>query len=487
MNSVYLRLLLACLLLFGNIPESAGQSPQYFLSDNRKVDIKDLDLQMKRILDNSGIPALSLAVIENNRVVYTNTWGYKDAAHQHAAGKNTMFEACSLSKMFLLDVVYQLADEGVLDLDKPLYQYQPEPRLEHDPRYKKITARMILSHTSGMENWQGMNDEYVLEIVKDPGAAFTYSGEGYHYLARVIASILKMPYKEYVQLRVLHPLQLQHTKLYYTPADSTGDFALGHNEFAATLDKWATSEPWPASSVNISAGDYAAFIIRLFDGKHLSANSLHQMLDTAILLNQQASGRYYIGNGFFEIITAQDTIVNFSGNNTGFKADMLYSPRQKRGYVFFANNDLGILPDETINKLTTRLDAAVYFSGSYFARTACMSEIVNTLRKNGRQTMLQTAQSMLASKEKAQFLESMLPDIYHYDPRAGEALADLLFKNNPAYANGYAILGAACIDLHQDCAKAGAYLSKAKALNQTAINVDDYLKKCKEYLLNKNL
>ena len=107
----------------------------------------------------------------------------------------TIFEGASLSKPLFAYMVMFLVEDEKLDLDKPLHEYLDYHYHgidKEDDRYKEITARMVLSHTTGFPNWR---PDYDLIIHFDPGTDFRYSGEGYIFLERVIQSILNTDYK----------------------------------------------------------------------------------------------------------------------------------------------------------------------------------------------------------------------------------------------------------------------------------------------------
>lgn len=89
-------------------------------------------------------------------------------------------------------VVLRLVDAKILELDKPLYQYLPEQFISADESYaKQITARMVLTHTSGMPNWRKAGDERnaPIPLYFKPGSKFQYSGEGMFYLGQEWSSI----------------------------------------------------------------------------------------------------------------------------------------------------------------------------------------------------------------------------------------------------------------------------------------------------------
>jgi CubicO group peptidase (beta-lactamase class C family) len=97
--------------------------------------------------------------------------------------EDSVMSGASFTKVAFGYLVLQLADQHALDLDKPVYEYLPRPLPEYpqysdfagDSRYKKITARMLLSHTSGFPNWRWVENDRKLKIHFEPGSHFAYS------------------------------------------------------------------------------------------------------------------------------------------------------------------------------------------------------------------------------------------------------------------------------------------------------------------------
>ena len=140
-----------------------------------------LDQSVPALMKEGGVPGLSLAVIENGRVVYGNAFGVRSMDSNVPLNDKTVFAAASLSKPLFAFAVMMLVEEGKFDLDRPLNEYLEYKDLEHDPRYRRITARMVLSHTSGLPNWRNGR----LDFAQVPGERFVYSGEGFVYLQKV--------------------------------------------------------------------------------------------------------------------------------------------------------------------------------------------------------------------------------------------------------------------------------------------------------------
>ncbi len=146
-----------------------------------------LRIRLHALLDSADIPGISLATVARAKTTHVFSLGWRDSTGGKKVDTNTVFEAASLSKPVIAYAAVKLADAGKLDLDRPISAYVEIPELGNDPRANRITARMILSHTSGLQNERIGNE--ALAISFDPGSKFQYSGEGYTLLGRVIAQL----------------------------------------------------------------------------------------------------------------------------------------------------------------------------------------------------------------------------------------------------------------------------------------------------------
>ena len=146
---------------------------------------------LKPAMERGHIPDVAIAFFSRNRVQTLFCTSSAEVLFPDA-----IYEAASLSKPVLALGVLTLVQEGKLDLDRPLstylshaYEHQDNPfrpgatDAVSDPRFSKITARMVLSHTSGLPNWSHNGP---LTLQSDPGTKWSYSGEGYVYLQAVV-------------------------------------------------------------------------------------------------------------------------------------------------------------------------------------------------------------------------------------------------------------------------------------------------------------
>ncbi|MFN7141390.1 MAG: cyanophycinase, partial [Limisphaerales bacterium] len=159
------------------------------------------------------VPGVSIAAIRNHKLSWTGQYGIKTVGKTEKVEATTIFEAASMSKPVFAYVVLQLAQEGLLDLDQPLVEILGKPYIETDDRHKRITARMVLTHTSGFPNWRpgGSRSNGPIPIHFEPGTQMRYSGEGFLFLQRAVEKLTGMPLNDLVQQRLFQPLGMTNS------------------------------------------------------------------------------------------------------------------------------------------------------------------------------------------------------------------------------------------------------------------------------------
>lgn len=346
-----------------------------------------LDSRMVTMMETMRIPGASVAVLSDNRIVYYNTFGVrmqgKSKTPMHffpwaatpdssyigkPINKQTIFNGASLSKIFLAAVVYQMIDEKKLEIDRPLYEYMSYEPLTYDERYKKITTRMVLSHTSGLENWQFQNNPKKIEIVSEPGTAFVYSGEGYMFLTKVVEKMLGKSYEIFTKERIIDRLALKDTYLKYNKQarkDSVLNHAIAHtlNGAQYAIQNYDVA---PAYGVHFTAYDFARLMQYIFaDGLSPSVRRIITQPGLRI-----GSSEVFTSPGFYYAVADGDTLVSFGGDNPGYKSFVVYSITHNKGFVVMTNSDLGKAMTQEISRVVAPvniqpfLDPAFNFSYS---------------------------------------------------------------------------------------------------------------------------
>ncbi|MEM6380945.1 MAG: serine hydrolase, partial [Bacteroidota bacterium] len=267
------------------------------------------------------------------KVQYLSQSGVRANDTKDLIGVNTIFGAASLSKPVFAYAVLQLEKQGKIDLDKPVYQYLENADLADDPRYKQITTRMLLSHSSGLPNWRNG----ALKLLHDPGSKFQYSGEGYMYLAKVVEQIMRKPINELMQILVFEPLGMENSSYIWENRFET-DFASPHDYTGTPKPNWRPETPVVASSLHTTAADYSKFMIALLKGEGLDSQTYQQIKSPQIQIHDSLA--WGLGWGIQQ--SARGDYLWQWGDNGNTKAFTMFYPNEQKGMVFFVNSYKGL-------------------------------------------------------------------------------------------------------------------------------------------------
>ncbi|HEX7357951.1 MAG TPA: serine hydrolase [Ignavibacteriaceae bacterium] len=310
------------------------------------------------LMKELNVPGVSISIIQNNNAVYSKSFGVADANTEMPVDNNTMFEACSMSKPVFTFLVLQLVEQGKLDLDKPLFDYLPETFISDSDDYsKQITARMILSHTSGMPNWRKGDEERnaPIPIYFKPGTRFNYSGEGIYYLQRVVEKITNQSLEDYAKENLFDKFGLNSTSFVWNEKYDN-QIATGHNVDGKSNERKKYVHSNAAYSLYTTAVEYAKLIMDILKPTNQTDYSLSDQMINEMLTHQvrvdnreviDRPGRNYglfafrgLGWAIDSTITG-DVIYHSGANQTGFRCYSQFSPKDKSGIVIMTNGENG--------------------------------------------------------------------------------------------------------------------------------------------------
>jgi CubicO group peptidase (beta-lactamase class C family) len=218
------------------------------------------------------VPGVSVLGIEERRIAWEKHLGIREAGKASLVDASTVFEVASMTKVLAAHAALKLAEQGKLDLDKPLSSYLPAPYLEGEPQHGKITARMVLSHTTGFPNWRPKGS--ALKVLHTPGTKFGYSGEGFLFLQRVIEHISGEDYEPFMQRALLQPLGMKHSSHVWQET-FTATAAAGHDDDGRLKpDRKLYTKPNAAYTLYCTPRDYAAFVLEMMNPNRAAAHSL---------------------------------------------------------------------------------------------------------------------------------------------------------------------------------------------------------------------
>jgi CubicO group peptidase (beta-lactamase class C family) len=314
--------------------------------------ISELETHISEIMEKAMIPGLSVAVIRDGDILWAKGFGVKNAETKEPATEKTVYEACSLSKPVFAYAVLKLVERGELDLDTPLIQYVPESYIEEkflqekitDDRFRKITTRMVLSHTPGFPNWRRNNP---LSIEFEPGGKFSYSGEGFQYLQSVVEHITGLSLNAFMTKEVFMPLGMSSSSYVWQDAYDT-TFASPHGFMEEVAEKGKPEQARAAASLHTTAPDFARFVMAIMNHQGLTQNTVDSMLTPQSIVEPEVSDSVAWGLGIGLEKTPDGTAFWHWGDNFRFRCFVVAYPAQKIGVVYFTNSFYGLSIRENI-------------------------------------------------------------------------------------------------------------------------------------------
>lgn len=313
--------------------------PEIKTKSTDSLEAAKLDRFIEERMEILNVPGVSVVIIREGKIVYKGAFGVKNTSTGEKITDRTIFEAASLSKPIFAYFVMLQAEKGLIKLDEPLYQYHPNKHLLIDNGHKQITARMLLTHTSGIVNWR-KNPGEELELQFTPGSKFQYSGEGYEYLRRVLQELLHVDddgLQEIVDKEVVESIGAAVMK--YTWDDAIlSRKAFGHRKGVPTDNHKHDMNFGASYSLNTSAEDYAKFLIALMKPGTSKRKLVEEFLS---IQNQMPSeeGEMHRSLGFPVKQTGKGLRYYHSGNNGDFRAYCHFYKEKGYGIVMFGNSD----------------------------------------------------------------------------------------------------------------------------------------------------
>jgi CubicO group peptidase (beta-lactamase class C family) len=228
---------------------------------------KAIDIYVNEQLSENGIPGVSLAVVQDGKVVYAKGYGYANIEHEVAAKPETVYQLASVSKQFTAAGVMLLVEDGKIELDKPINTYLTDA----PETWQAITVRQILNHTAGLGDYgadfdllqpkteeEMLNTIYQSELMFEPGSKFSYSNFGYIILSILVTKVSGQSFGDFMTERIFAPLDMTATML-ITERDIVMNRAQGYQlEVSEDNQPSVKNQSWVNPSLNV-LGDGAFY------------------------------------------------------------------------------------------------------------------------------------------------------------------------------------------------------------------------------------
>ena len=372
------------------------------------------------VLQATGVPSASVAVVRHGRLAYANAYGTADLAKHAPATPAMRYGIGSISKQFTAAAVLLLAEQGRLSLDDPVGKYVPGLT-----RGNEVTIRQLLSQTSGYQDFwpqdylmPPMRQAVTPRAIADqwgrkpldfaPGSRWQYSNTNYTLAGMVVERASGMPFYRFVQTRILDPLQLASARDFDADpraADATGYIRYGLGPLHAAPDAGA-GWMWAAGMLAMTASDLARWDSTMIHQTLLRPASYREMQRETRLTNGAGTG---YGLGVYTSMSNGHFLVEHSGEVSGFTAENMVFPEDSIAVVVLTNQDAapasGAIAQGIARALFTTEDALTA------SRTAQARAILEGLRQGriDRSLLTPNANAYFSDEALTDFAASLAP------------------------------------------------------------------------------
>jgi CubicO group peptidase (beta-lactamase class C family) len=298
---------------------------------------------------------------EKGEIKFFKSYGYRNYTLQNPLRKNDIFELASVSKQFTAMIIMMLQEEGKLRYDDLVEKYLDIP-------YKGITIRHLLTHTSGLPDYQAIMDDHwdkskvagnenIIDYLNryappkkfEPGEKYEYSNTGYVLLASIAEKSSGKNFIDLCRSKIFSPLKMKSTNIRTLEEKAnTENFAIGHI-YVAESGKYVRADSFPSSDYTIWLGN------RKGPGRVSStaedllkwdqALYTRRLVKPATLAQAFTSGKLNDGTdiqyGFGWVITINPNgkkVIWHSGDNPGYKTRIMRYPTTKQTLIVLCNN-----------------------------------------------------------------------------------------------------------------------------------------------------
>jgi CubicO group peptidase (beta-lactamase class C family) len=224
-----------------------------------RADLSDrIDALVRNEMTRQRIPGVAVAVVQRNKILKAQGYGYSNVEHAVPVTVETMFQSGSIGKQFTAALVMMLVEDGKVGLDDSVRDYLADA----PDAWQPITIRQLLTHTSGIPDYTAGAIDYRRDYTEDemarlayplplefaPGTRWSYSNTGYLLLGVVIHRASGLFYGDLLRLRVFRPLGMMTARV-ISEADIVAHRAAGYQ----LVDGELKNQDWVAPSINTTA------------------------------------------------------------------------------------------------------------------------------------------------------------------------------------------------------------------------------------------
>ena len=353
MKSVLALVALCCTATLALAQAPADPTPQT---------VEEFRAAAASVLAETGVPGAGLALVRHNGVEWAGGVGYADRQQRTPVTAHTGFRVGSISKTFVAMALVQLAEDGFINLDAPVYEVAPDIEIDNpwDETHPVLVIH-LLQHTAGFDDMhfnemyvRGNEPERSLEDVLrlntrsrrvrwPPGTRMAYSNPGYGVAGLILEKTAAMPFEDYIRQEIFEPLDMTSSSFRLT-AEEEARLAQGYTTPDGPPVGFTRIYLRPAGNMVSSAHDMARFVQMLLgwgelgDAFVVDPEYLGNMEQPRTTLAAEAGLRNGYGSGIFTRLDLPYKMLGHDGGIDGFLSSYAYSPSRDVGYVVLLNS-----------------------------------------------------------------------------------------------------------------------------------------------------
>lgn len=357
--------------------------------ERKENEFKNLETEIQETVDKLNVVGLSISVIENNKISYSQGFGYADIDKNIKTDTNTIYRIASISKSITASAIMKLYEEGKFKLDDDINDYLNgfEVRNPNFPD-EKITFRMLLIHTSSIIDGDTYSTIYDIQDFGDykPGDQFEYSNYGYNLLATLIEQISNQDFEDFVQENIFKPLNM---KASFNPnkfedvdniavlygIDEDGNYYERLNDKKRIEDNIVISSTVrdkdgkiplgnafkysPTGGLRTSPNELAKFMIMLsnkglYNGTRVLKKDTVELMEQIHWYGDALNGLYKckgLGLHITDDLIEGSRLIGHTGEAYGLLSNMFYDENRKFGYIMMLNGNNYKFGDDGFTKV----------------------------------------------------------------------------------------------------------------------------------------
>lgn len=343
----------------------------YIISSKLNSELKEkyikLDNYLKEFYSIYDLPGFAIGVIKNDQIVFAKGYGYQDIEDEKPMTFKSTFHMASISKTFVATAIMQLHESGKLNIDTPIVKYLPYFKL-NDDRYKNLTARQLLNHTSGLADYHDdskfewnkpqHDDETAERFVRNlnkrklykPVNNFAYSSISFDILPDLIAKVSGLTFEEYIKNNILQPLEMKNSTFFKN--EVCAKLATQPYELETDSYKFSPTKYYPYNRMCAGSGTLHSNVYEMFNwcsaylNKGRFKNKEIINTDSYNMMLQPHAKFDWIGLGWFLKDYRGKNAIGHSGSDIGFSLRHTIVPEESLAVIALSNSQ--VFPSETM-------------------------------------------------------------------------------------------------------------------------------------------